>query len=79
VDELVTAIAAHHAFLVAHGELAVRRERRAAAEVEHIAFGMLRARYGSLREGSALASLAADVAAGRTDPYAAATRLLEMI
>ncbi len=76
VAEVVGAIAAHHDFVVEHGELTARRERRAAIEVEHIAVGMLRARLGWVRQGTALTALAADVAAGRTDPYAAAAALV---
>jgi LAO/AO transport system kinase len=73
IDEVVAAIAAHHEHLVARGELTTRRERRAAAEVEHIALGLLRARLGRV---NVLPGLAADVAAGRTDPYRAASALV---
>jgi LAO/AO transport system kinase len=69
IDEVVAAVRSHLDFLNAHGELAVRRERRAAAEVEHIALGILRSRLGTVK---VLQALAADVAAGRTDPYTAA-------
>ena len=53
-----------------------RREARAAAEIEAIALGVLRGRIGSLRDGEALPALAARVAAGDVDPYAAADDLL---
>jgi LAO/AO transport system kinase len=76
VDDVVAAIARHRAWLVDHDRLRARRERRAAAEVENIALGTLRSRLGSVRDGSALSALAAEVAAGRTDPYAAAATLL---
>lgn len=76
IDDIVDAIERHRAWLVAHDELRRRREARAAAEVEAIALGVLRARLGSLREGTGLASLAAKVAAGSLDPYAAAGDLL---
>jgi LAO/AO transport system kinase len=76
IDDVVAAIAKHRAFLDEHGQLQARRERRAAAEVENIALGQLRARLGSVRHGTALPELAADVAAGRLDPYAAADRLI---
>jgi len=76
IDELVAAIGKHRAWLAEHGELVRRRERRAAVEIEEIALGTLRARLGSVREGTGLPELAAAVAAGRTDPYAAAGRLL---
>jgi LAO/AO transport system kinase len=46
-------------------------------EVEAIALGTLRARLGSLREGTALDALAARVADGEIDPYAAAEELIK--
>jgi LAO/AO transport system kinase len=76
VDDVVAAIAKHRAWLNEHGELQPRRERRAAAEVEEIALTALRGRIGTLRDGEALPTLAAEVAAGRLDPYAAANSLL---
>jgi LAO/AO transport system kinase len=76
IDELVAAIDKHRAWLDEHGELTRRRERRAAAEVEAIALNTLRARFGTLRDGTALSALAARVAAGELDPYAAADELL---
>jgi len=79
VDDVVAAIGKHRAWLAEHDQLQARRERRAAAEVENIALGTLRARMGGLRHGEALPALAAEVAAGRLDPYAAAGRLLEGI
>ncbi len=79
LDDVLAAIDKHHAWLAEHGQLKVRREQRAAAEVEAIALGTLRGRIGSLRGGTALPALAAQVAAGELDPYAAATRLLDDI
>ncbi len=76
-DDVVAAIAKHRAWLESAGRLQARREARAAAEVEAIALGTLRARLGSLREGTALGELAARVAAGRLDPYAAADDLIK--
>jgi LAO/AO transport system kinase len=76
IDDLVTALGKHESWLVEHDQLRVRREARAAAEVEAIALGVLRGRIGSLRHGSALPTLAARVAAGDVDPYAAADDLL---
>ncbi len=67
----------HRAWLVEHGELRHRRERRAAAEVEAITLGVLRARMASFRDGTTLRELATAVAAGELSPYAAADRLLE--
>jgi LAO/AO transport system kinase len=76
IDEVVAAVAKHRAWLVEHDELRVRRERRAAAEVEAIALGTLRSRMRAHPGAAALPGLAADVAAGRLDPYAAADRLV---
>jgi LAO/AO transport system kinase len=70
--DVVAAVARHRAWLVEHDELRARRERRAAAEVEAIVLGALRARLESLPGAAALPGLAAEVAAGRLDPYAAA-------
>ncbi len=76
IDDIVAAIAKHRAWLREHGELTSRREARAAAEVEAIALATLRERIGSLRGGTGLAKLAAAVANGELDPYAAARNLL---
>ena len=79
LDELVEALDKHSAWLEETGTLHERRLHRAADEVEAIALTALRERVGDLRtrdgEGN-LDALAADVVAGRTDPYAAADRLL---
>jgi LAO/AO transport system kinase len=77
IDDVVGAIEKHRAWLTSSGRLQAAREARAAAEVEAIALGTLRARLGSLREGTALSDLAARVAAGRLDPYAAAEDLIK--
>ena len=77
IDEVVAAIAKHRAWLDSTGNLTTRRERRASVEVEAIALGTLRARIGDLRNGTALATLAAAVAAGEIDPYAAAEELIK--
>ena len=79
ITEVVAAIDKHRAWLESSGELARGRERRAAVEVEAIALGILRARIGSLRDGTALTKLGARVAAGEMDPYAAADELIEGI
>jgi LAO/AO transport system kinase len=76
IDDIVAAIDKHRGWLADSGELERRRERRAAAEVEAIALGTLREKLGGLREGTALTTLAARVAAGELDPYAAAGQLL---
>ncbi|HEY3010884.1 MAG TPA: methylmalonyl Co-A mutase-associated GTPase MeaB [Micromonosporaceae bacterium] len=79
IDEIVTAIDKHRAWLESQGELRSRREARAAAEVEAIALGTLRDRMGTLRDGTALPALAAKVATGELDPYAAASELLDSL
>ena len=79
VEELVDALDAHRAFLESHGELEVRRVRRAEREIEAIAVTALRARLGSVHGGEALSRLAKQVAAGETDPYAAADQLTESV
>ncbi len=79
IDDVVAAVEKHRAWLESSGNLTARRERRAAVEVEAIALGALRARIGSLREGTALTTLATRVAAGSIDPYAAADELLKSL
>ncbi|WP_322778691.1 methylmalonyl Co-A mutase-associated GTPase MeaB [Frankia sp. Cas4] len=76
IAEVVDAIVDHRAWLVEHGVLDARRRRRAADEIEQIALTQLRLRMGDLREGSLLDGLAAEVVAGRTDPYTAADRVV---
>jgi GTPase len=76
IDNVMTAIAEHRAYLDKTGELRRRREERAAAEVEALVLGRMRARIGSLRGGNSLAELASKVAAGVLDPYSAAEELL---
>lgn len=75
VDEVVEALSSHREWLGESGQLAVRRARRARAEVEAVAVAALRRRW-EIGDTSALDALAEAVAAGETDPYAAADRLL---
>ncbi|MFF7457763.1 methylmalonyl Co-A mutase-associated GTPase MeaB [Kitasatospora sp. NPDC008115] len=76
VDEVVEALEKHRAWLDEHGELAVRRRRRAADEIEAIALAALRARIGDLHGDRHLVTLAEQVVAGGLDPYGAADRLV---
>ena len=76
LDEVVAEIDRHHAWLEASGELAVRRTRRARDEIEAIALTALRERWGDVHGRSELDDLAQQVAAGESDPYAAAETLL---
>ncbi|MEV0681953.1 methylmalonyl Co-A mutase-associated GTPase MeaB [Actinosynnema sp. NPDC050436] len=77
VADVLDAIDAHRAWLHERGELARRRARRAAGEIEAIALERLRSRFGDLRGGAAVDSLAERVVAGELDPYAAADELVE--
>jgi LAO/AO transport system kinase len=77
VEEILGTIAKHRAWLVEHGELARRREARAAAEIEAIALATVRDRIGSLRDGTALPRLATAVANRELDPHTAARNLLD--
>jgi LAO/AO transport system kinase len=79
VDEVMEALDKHRAFLEESGELARRRERRAADEIEAIALAALRARLGHVEAREGVAALACEVVAGRLDPYAAADRLVEQL
>ncbi|WP_034592134.1 methylmalonyl Co-A mutase-associated GTPase MeaB [Hamadaea tsunoensis] len=76
IDDIREAIGDHWAYLEKSGELRRRREERAAAEIEALVLGRMRARMGTLRGGHALSELAVKVAAGAVDPYAAAEELL---
>ena len=76
VDDLLGELDRHAAWLEESGELTRRRTLRARREVEAIALAALRERWGGTDSGDALEVLAARVAAGDTDPYAAADRLL---
>ncbi|MCD0482980.1 methylmalonyl Co-A mutase-associated GTPase MeaB [Streptacidiphilus sp. ASG 303] len=77
VDEVVEALEKHRAWMEEHGELAARRRRRAADEVEAIAVAALRSRMGDLHGDRRLDALAERVAAGTLDPYAAADGLVD--
>jgi LAO/AO transport system kinase len=76
IEDVVAAIEKHRAWLEKTGELRRRRERRAAVEVEAIALGTLRARMADPRDGTTVDALAARVADGELDPYAAAAELI---
>jgi LAO/AO transport system kinase len=77
LDEVVEEIERHHAWLGSSGELARRRTRRARDEIEAIAVTALRRRWGDVHGRSELDDLAAAVATGESDPYAAADVLLD--
>ena len=76
IAEVVDAVTAHRAWLERTGQLVVRRRVRATAEIEAIAFGVLRARIGDLDGDAQLDTLAGRVVDGDLDPYAAADALV---
>ena len=73
IGELMAAIDQHRQWLASHDQLRRRREQRAAAEVEAIVLAGVRERIGGV---AGLPALAAAVAAGEQDPYAAADAIL---
>ena len=75
VDEVVDEIAKHFAHLTDSGDLARRRVGRARREIEALALASVQRRLGEYTAGAA--ELAAEVAAGSLDPFAAASRLLD--
>ena len=74
--EVAAAIDEHHDWLATTGRLADRRRRRAREEIEAIALEAMRMRWGAVGTREQVDRLAAAVAEGRTDPYAAADELL---
>jgi LAO/AO transport system kinase len=79
IDDLVTALADHRAWLIESGELDRRRTARVADEIEAIAVTALREQMGDVRGGTLLDDLAAKVVAGDTDPYSAADELTQSV
>lgn len=77
VDEVVVEIDHHYDHLESSGELKVRRLDRVRREIEAIALVDVQNRFAGFVGDSRLDSLAADVLAGRTDPFAAADVLVE--
>jgi LAO/AO transport system kinase len=76
IEDLVAAIDEHRAWMLSHGELDARRQRRAEAEVEAIALAQLHRKLGDVLRGSALPGLAKRVVAGDLDVYRAADELI---
>ena len=79
VGELVAAVDAHVDWLTATGELGRRRQDRASAEIEALAVAAIRSRIGDVHRSAALGTLASQVVAGATDPYAAADELVRAL
>jgi LAO/AO transport system kinase len=81
IGEVVEALEKHRAWLAETGNLAARRRTRIAAEIEALALGALRARFGSgpvrgKDAPSRLTALADEVMSGALDPFTAADRLI---
>ncbi len=76
VPEVVTEIERHREYL-AGGELDQRRLARVRREIEAMALASLHRRMGDVTGDARLGTLAADVLAGRSDPFAAADLLVE--
>ena len=79
VDEVVTAIEDRLTWMKGNGVLVDRRRSRARDEIEAIAMTALRARFADLHGDARLDVLAAKVADGDTDPYAAADELIAAV
>jgi len=76
VEDVVAAMDKHREWMERTGELQHRREARAIAEVEAIAVETVRRRFGEIHGAAGLSVLAARVAAGKLDPYAASDELV---
>jgi LAO/AO transport system kinase len=76
VEEVVAVLDQHLEHARTSGELQRRRLRRARAEVEALAVDALRRRWEGVGWDGRVDDLAAQVAEGRLDPYAAADSLL---
>jgi LAO/AO transport system kinase len=74
--DLVAAIDGHRQWLDSSGMGATRRRSRARSEIQGIALAALRARFAGVGGDGALEGLADDVAAGRTDAFTAADRIV---
>jgi LAO/AO transport system kinase len=79
IDEVMSAIDDHFAWMQGSGALRDRRVRRAGDEIEAIAIQSLRARIGDLRYGQGVEEFAAQVVDGTSDPYAAADKILAAV
>ena len=78
VDEIVSGLDDHHRWLTDSGTLAVRRRRRAREEITAIVTARIHDRITALGP-TGLDALAAQVADGRSDPYAAAREVLALL
>jgi LAO/AO transport system kinase len=76
VEALMAALEEHRAWLASSGMGEQRRRQRARTEIQGIALAALQARFGGVGRDASLDELAADVAAGRTDAFSAADRIV---
>jgi LAO/AO transport system kinase len=76
IDELLTALDKHRAWMAEHGVLAHRRHARAAREIESLALTTLRSRLTDLSGDRRIGALAERVVCGELDPYGAADELV---
>ena len=76
IDELLAAADGHFTWLRSTGELAGRRRKRAAVEVETLVVDRVLARLATNAKSTELDEIAETVACGEMDPYSAADRLL---
>jgi len=76
VPALREAVEAHRSWLGESGTGAARRRQRARSEIQGIALAALRARFADLGGAGALDHLADEVAAGRSDAFTAADRII---
>lgn len=79
LSDVLAALDKHWEWLSSSGELDTRRRRRASDEVLALALGELRSRMGTLEDHALLASLAASVVSGSSDPYSAADELVASV
>jgi LAO/AO transport system kinase len=77
ISDVVDALDQHGSWMTTNGQRERRRTARARGEIEAIALTALRTRMDELRGRAALDVLAAGVAKGELDPYAAADQLIE--
>jgi LAO/AO transport system kinase len=76
LPQLVEAIDGHRAWLESSGTGMARRRTRARSEIQGIALAALQARFAGVGGAGVLEGLADDVAAGRTDAFTAADRIV---
>ena len=79
VDDVRAAVAEHRRWMAAGGELERRRRHRVEVEIEAIALAEVRHRLVARLGPDAVTAAAADVVAGRTDPYRAAQALVSAL